>query len=240
VNLFAVPKHDYRVLFWTGAAISLGAAIIRLILPESQYFIERQAASKLAGTQVSSAQKSKIFISEGGKALRLHWIRCIFAILLMTGFNFLSQFRPFHYKFTMPLTDPRPSSASPSLLLDPTPLRPLPVPLAAHTTLIHSSGSQDLYPTILIEGHGLSKHAATVGTILGNVGAIVSSPPRVQPPGNSVMAIFSTLTSLMHRWAASSPDGHLNTSGVASPSSFAAFGHAALFPCGYSPTRSPD
>lgn len=54
-------------------------------------FIDRRAAERASGTVMSSAQKSKIFIKEAGRAIKLHWVRCIFAILLMTGFNFFSH-----------------------------------------------------------------------------------------------------------------------------------------------------
>lgn len=125
INLTLVPRHnDWRILFFFAAAVSLFAACLRLLLPESTYFKERQAAVKASGNTMSSAQKSKIFIVEAGKAIRLHWVRCIYAVLLMTGFNFFSH------------------------------------------------GSQDLYPTYIEAGKGLSKHAATVATIIGNCGAI--------------------------------------------------------------------
>jgi SHS family lactate transporter-like MFS transporter len=67
---------------------------------------------------------------EAWKALKLHWIRCVFAVLLMTGFNFFSH------------------------------------------------GSQDLYPTYLQKGKGLTAHSATVGTIIGNVSLEGSAIPE--------------------------------------------------------------
>ncbi|KAJ2895835.1 Carboxylic acid transporter [Coemansia aciculifera] len=57
--------------------------------------------------------------------LRRHWVRCIYAIVLMAAMNFLSH------------------------------------------------GSQDLYPTFLKKQHGFSPKQATVGTVVGNLGAIV-------------------------------------------------------------------
>ncbi|GAA5970971.1 hypothetical protein JCM21900_003547 [Sporobolomyces salmonicolor] len=92
LNLTAVPDHDdWRILFWFGAGASFFAALIRLVLPESPYFLERRAAEKVSGTTVSSVDKSKIFIREAGRALKLHWVRCIFGLCLMTGFNFFSH-----------------------------------------------------------------------------------------------------------------------------------------------------
>ncbi|KAM0791387.1 hypothetical protein ACM66B_005852 [Microbotryomycetes sp. NB124-2] len=93
INLTAVPKHDdWRVLFYCAAGISLAAALLRLALPESTYFKARQEAARADGVeQMSSARKSKIFVIEAGRALKLHWVRCVFAVLLMSCFNFFSH-----------------------------------------------------------------------------------------------------------------------------------------------------
>ncbi|KAL8278083.1 hypothetical protein RQP46_009543 [Phenoliferia psychrophenolica] len=122
INLYAVPHYNsWRILFYIAAGLSLGAAGIRAILPESQFFIDRREASSM----VSSGSKSKTFVKEMGHALRTHWVRCVFAVLLMSGFNF------------------------------------------------YSHGSQDLYPTYLQKGKGLTAHDSTIATIIGNCGAIV-------------------------------------------------------------------
>ncbi|GAA5983689.1 hypothetical protein JCM11641_000934 [Rhodosporidiobolus odoratus] len=92
VNLTAVAQHDnWRILFWFSCAASFFAAIVRLCLPESAYFAARQAVEKASGSTVSSSQKSKIFMREAGRAVKLHWGKCVFGILLMTGFNFFSH-----------------------------------------------------------------------------------------------------------------------------------------------------
>ncbi|GAA6064042.1 hypothetical protein JCM10212_001468 [Sporobolomyces blumeae] len=92
VNLTVVAKHnDWRILFFFGAAAAAFAAVLRAVLPESSYFLERRAAEKAAGTTVSSAQKSKTFLREAGRAVKLHWVRCVFSLCLMTGFNFFSH-----------------------------------------------------------------------------------------------------------------------------------------------------
>ncbi|GAA5841200.1 hypothetical protein JCM5353_002026 [Sporobolomyces roseus] len=92
INLTLVAKHeDWRILFFFGAAASALAAILRAVLPESPYFLERRRAEKEAGTAMSSGAKSKIFIREAGRALKLHWVRCVFALCLMSGFNFFSH-----------------------------------------------------------------------------------------------------------------------------------------------------
>ncbi|GAA5882443.1 hypothetical protein JCM16303_001736 [Sporobolomyces ruberrimus] len=125
INLTLVARYDdWRVLFFFGSAVSTFAAILRVLLPESSYFLERRAAEKASGTAISSAEKSKTFLREAGRALKLHWVRCVFALCLMSGFNFFSH------------------------------------------------GSQDVYPSLIKEGKGLSAHQATIATIIGNCGAI--------------------------------------------------------------------
>ena len=125
VNLEQViPRADFRIAFFFGSGFSAFAALIRLLLPESAYFLERQAASRAAGDVTSGGHKSKVFLREMGRAAKLHWGRCVFGLVLMTCFNF------------------------------------------------YSHGSQDLYPTYLQKGKGLTLHQATLGTITGNCGAI--------------------------------------------------------------------
>ncbi|GAA5886027.1 hypothetical protein JCM6882_004238 [Rhodosporidiobolus microsporus] len=92
INLTAVADHDdWRILFYFAAAFSFFGALIRLILPESAYFAEKRDAEKAAGNTVSSGEKSRIFLRSAWDALKLHWVRCIFAVCLMTGFNFFSH-----------------------------------------------------------------------------------------------------------------------------------------------------
>ncbi|KPV74798.1 uncharacterized protein RHOBADRAFT_15257, partial [Rhodotorula graminis WP1] len=126
LNLTEVARHnDFKILFYFASAVSFFAALVRLVLPESAYFLERREADKAQGTTVSSSTKSKIFLREAGRALKIHWVRCIFAVIIMSLFNFFS----------------------------------------------HSS--QDVYPSYIQDGKGLSAHTATLATIVGNVGAIV-------------------------------------------------------------------
>jgi len=91
VSLFLVPEVSagWRALFWTGAGISLFAAAIRALLPESELFLKAKEAEKARGTDTT--QKTKIFIRETKVMLKKHWLLCIYAVLLMTGFNFLSH-----------------------------------------------------------------------------------------------------------------------------------------------------
>jgi len=78
-------------LFWTASGISLFAAAIRAALPESQVFLRAKAAEKAQGLELTTGQKTKIFLHETKEMLKAHWLLCIYAVLLMTGFNFLSH-----------------------------------------------------------------------------------------------------------------------------------------------------
>ncbi|KAJ3718118.1 carboxylic acid transporter [Lentinula guzmanii] len=97
INLTLVPEqpHSWRALFWCAAGISAFAAVIRLCLPESQIFLKAREDARRreaqSGHKSGGLQKTKIFFRETGKMLRHHWMLCIYAVLLMTGFNFLSH-----------------------------------------------------------------------------------------------------------------------------------------------------
>ena len=85
INLFLVPEVSagWRALFWTGAGISLFAAAIRVLLPESEVFLKAKEAGKAGGT--NTTQKTKIFIHETKAMLKMHWLLFIYAVLLLTG-----------------------------------------------------------------------------------------------------------------------------------------------------------
>ncbi|KAF8516332.1 MFS general substrate transporter [Hysterangium stoloniferum] len=91
VSLTIVPhsKHSWRVQFWTVACLSFSAACLRAALPESALFLRAKEAKK--DQREVSESKTKIFFRETGAMLRAHWMLCIYAVLLMTGFNFLSH-----------------------------------------------------------------------------------------------------------------------------------------------------
>ncbi|KIM49920.1 hypothetical protein M413DRAFT_408326 [Hebeloma cylindrosporum] len=90
-NLFNVPevKQGWRALFWVSAGLSMSAATIRALLPESEVFLRTKAMEVEKGH--STTQKTKVFLKETGEMLKKHWLLCIYAVLLMTGFNFLSH-----------------------------------------------------------------------------------------------------------------------------------------------------
>ncbi|KIK93943.1 hypothetical protein PAXRUDRAFT_484505 [Paxillus rubicundulus Ve08.2h10] len=89
LTLVAHSVHTWRTLFWTGAGITFFAAILRSCLPESAVFLRAKDAERAKGTNTS--QKTKVFLRETKEMLKLHWKLCIYAVLLMTGFNFLSH-----------------------------------------------------------------------------------------------------------------------------------------------------
>ncbi|KAG2359158.1 carboxylic acid transporter protein [Suillus spraguei] len=88
INLTLVAQHGWRVLFWTGAGISFFAAVIRVLVPESAFFLRAKEQEMAAGT--STSQKTKIFIKETKEMLKRHWLLCIYSVLLMSGKSSLS------------------------------------------------------------------------------------------------------------------------------------------------------
>ncbi|TCD70876.1 hypothetical protein EIP91_001184 [Steccherinum ochraceum] len=91
INLYLVPEVSagWRSLFWTGAGISLFAAVLRALLPESDLFLRAKAVQDAAG--VSAKKQTSIFIKETREMLKRHWLLCIYAICLMSGLNFLAH-----------------------------------------------------------------------------------------------------------------------------------------------------
>ncbi|KAG9220364.1 hypothetical protein PLEOSDRAFT_1089311 [Pleurotus ostreatus PC15] len=91
INLTLVPEvpAGWRALFWTASGISLFAAGVRALLPESAVFLRAKAAERARGT--TTGNKTRIFLHETKEMLKRHWLLCIYAVLLMTGFNFLSH-----------------------------------------------------------------------------------------------------------------------------------------------------
>ncbi|CCM06723.1 uncharacterized protein FIBRA_09017 [Fibroporia radiculosa] len=91
VNLWLVPEttSSWRSLFFLGAGLSTFSAFTRLFLPESEYF-ERAKAAELASGRINT-NKTRIFLRETGQMLKRHWMLCCYAIVLMSGFNFLSH-----------------------------------------------------------------------------------------------------------------------------------------------------
>ncbi|KAH9057483.1 carboxylic acid transporter [Lactarius vividus] len=91
LNLFLVPRthHGWRVLFWTTSGISAFAAVIRALVPESEVFLRAKALERSVGA--NTGKKTKVFVHQVGAMLKQHWALCVYAVLLMAGFNFLSH-----------------------------------------------------------------------------------------------------------------------------------------------------
>jgi MFS transporter, SHS family, lactate transporter len=83
LNLYLVPKSSWRALFWTTSSISVFAATIRALTPESEVFLRAKAQQRAQGG--STGKKTKVFMHQVGAMLREHWVLCIYAILLMAG-----------------------------------------------------------------------------------------------------------------------------------------------------------
>jgi len=63
---------------------------LRALLPESQVFI-RAREERQNDPEKPTQSKTRIFFHEVGQMLKKHWLLAIYAVLLMTGFNFLSH-----------------------------------------------------------------------------------------------------------------------------------------------------
>lgn len=86
-GLVDTTSHDWRPLFWFGACPPVLFIIWRLMLPETQAYLERQRMREEAGAE----GKGKVFIKEGKVALKHHWLLLVYLVLLMAGFNFMSH-----------------------------------------------------------------------------------------------------------------------------------------------------
>ena len=90
INLYFVSHTSWRYQFRSSAGISCSAAVLRLFLPESEVFL-RAREEKKPGSDNSGRSKTRIFFHEIRQMLKNHWLLCIYAVMLMSGFNFLSH-----------------------------------------------------------------------------------------------------------------------------------------------------
>ncbi|KAI5119399.1 hypothetical protein M0805_005942 [Coniferiporia weirii] len=90
INLRLVPEVTvgWRSLFWTAAGLSFFAAVVRALTPESALFLRAKQEERERGIV---RNKTRVFLHETKVMLKRHWLLCIYAVLLMTGFNFLSH-----------------------------------------------------------------------------------------------------------------------------------------------------
>ena len=90
INLYLVPHTTWRALFWTASGVSAFAAVLRSLLPESEVFL-RARQEKNSHSDELTQSKTRIFVHEVGQMLKHHWLRCIYLVMLMSGFSFLSH-----------------------------------------------------------------------------------------------------------------------------------------------------
>jgi len=62
---------------------------VRAVVPESESILRAMRIEKAKGR--TTKETTRIFLTETKAMLKRHWILCIYAVLLMTGFNFLSH-----------------------------------------------------------------------------------------------------------------------------------------------------
>lgn len=81
---YAVTQTNstWRILFWVGAGFAILAVIIRIWVPESETFVRQVHARKILGRSIWKELKT---------AIRLHWLRMIYMVILMAFMNFFSH-----------------------------------------------------------------------------------------------------------------------------------------------------
>ncbi|WWC68036.1 uncharacterized protein I206_101955 [Kwoniella pini CBS 10737] len=91
INLTIVQysKPHWRTIYFFGAGFSFLAACIRASLPESRQFLLAREEAKARG--LTAKETTKNFIQELGTMFRTNWLRWIWAVCLMTFFNFFSH-----------------------------------------------------------------------------------------------------------------------------------------------------
>ncbi|PIG80576.1 carboxylic acid transport protein [Aspergillus arachidicola] len=75
---------SWKTVFWAAAGISIGVGIIRIFFPESKQFLEAKKAGK-------KSMSAGAFWRETKQMLGQEWKMCVYAIILMTWFNYYSH-----------------------------------------------------------------------------------------------------------------------------------------------------
>lgn len=91
VSPWMARTNDWRILFWLGAGLSVFAALVRAVLPESEIFLRAKAERKANPVDNNGESAAKRFFIEMKNMLKTNWAISIYGILVMTGFNFLSH-----------------------------------------------------------------------------------------------------------------------------------------------------
>ncbi|KAG7099037.1 hypothetical protein E1B28_000917 [Marasmius oreades] len=75
---------SWMTVFWAGAGLSFGVGLLRCCFPESQQFINAKKTGK-------KARAPGVFWTETRDMIAKEWKLCIYAIILMTWFNYYSH-----------------------------------------------------------------------------------------------------------------------------------------------------
>lgn len=75
---------SWKTVFWAGAGLSIGVGLLRCCFPESQQFINAKNLGK-------KARAPSVFWAETRNMITKEWKLCIYAIILMTWFNYYSH-----------------------------------------------------------------------------------------------------------------------------------------------------
>ncbi|TAQ87073.1 hypothetical protein B7494_g4590 [Chlorociboria aeruginascens] len=77
-------SDSWKTVFWIGAGLSLGVGVIRMLLPESNQFIEAKKIGKKGIT-------AHAFWVQTRKMIRLEWRMVIYCCILMSWFTYISH-----------------------------------------------------------------------------------------------------------------------------------------------------
>ncbi|PLW45376.1 hypothetical protein PCASD_03135 [Puccinia coronata f. sp. avenae] len=92
LNLSLVAKtDDWRSIFYFGTCLSFLIAILRALCPESPVFLEARKRAQENAADSTGSSPGRVYWNSLKAAFKQYWGRFVFAILLMTGFNFLSH-----------------------------------------------------------------------------------------------------------------------------------------------------
>ncbi|KAJ8472897.1 hypothetical protein ONZ45_g16490 [Pleurotus djamor] len=91
INIFLVPNtpSSWRSMFWVGTGISVLAAFIRSLLPESPAFI--RSRRNLNKQNIGARHRARAFSKAFWTMLRQYWGLWVYAIVFITGLQFLAH-----------------------------------------------------------------------------------------------------------------------------------------------------